>query len=100
MVSVTGVDANGVVTSSESSTWDELKGAGDLQMTVVGDKPVVLDAAAGNLFLPGGKRLELADARDAKLQQAGPGSDFVAVATRKALLKQPLDGGTAQDGDV
>ncbi|MFP5311606.1 MAG: Ig-like domain-containing protein, partial [Actinomycetes bacterium] len=35
------------------------------------------------------------DGRDAKLQQAGPGSDVVAVATRKALVKQPLDGGAA-----
>jgi hypothetical protein len=95
-VTVTGVDANGVVVSSDSETWSELKGAGDLQIAVVGDRPVVLDAAAGNLFLPGGKRLELADARDAKLQQSGPGSDFVAVATPKALLKQPLDGGTAK----
>ncbi|MEV4990560.1 Ig-like domain-containing protein [Pseudarthrobacter sp. LMD1-1-1.1] len=96
VVRVTGVDADGGVTSSESSTWDGLKGAGDLQMTVVGDRPVVLDAAAGSLFLPGGKRLALEDARDAKLQQPGPGSDVVAVATRKALLKQPLDGGTAK----
>ncbi|MFC9771754.1 MULTISPECIES: Ig-like domain-containing protein [unclassified Pseudarthrobacter] len=95
-VTVTGVDANGVVVSSESESWSELKGAGDLQVTVVGDRPVVLDAAAGNLFLPGGKRLQLADALDAKLQQGGPGSDFVAIATQKALLKQPLDGGTAK----
>ncbi|KQQ81795.1 Ig-like domain-containing protein, partial [Arthrobacter sp. Leaf137] len=95
-VTVTGVDANGVVVSSESEAWSELKGAGDLQIAVVGDRPVVLDAAAGNLFLPGGKRLQLADARDAKLQQGGPGSDFVAIATQKALLKQPLDGGTAK----
>ncbi|MGN7198858.1 Ig-like domain-containing protein [Arthrobacter sp. SAFR-044] len=95
-VTVTGVDANGEVTSSESTAWDGLKGAGNLQMTVVGDQPVVLDAAAGNLFLPGGKRLALENARDAKLQQAGPGSDVVAVATRKALVKQPLDGGTAK----
>ncbi|MFC9771755.1 MULTISPECIES: Ig-like domain-containing protein [unclassified Pseudarthrobacter] len=95
-VTVTGVDANGVVVSSESESWSELKGAGDLQVTVVGDRPVVLDAAAGNLFLPGGKRLQLADARDAKLQQGGPGSDFVAIATQKALLKQPLDGGTTK----
>ncbi|WP_407709290.1 Ig-like domain-containing protein [Arthrobacter nitrophenolicus] len=95
-VTVTGVDANGAVTSSESETWDALKGAGDLQITVVGDRPVLLDAAAGSLFLPGGKRLQLDNARDAKLQQTGPGSDFVAVATQKALLKQPLDGGTAK----
>jgi large repetitive protein len=93
---VTTVDANGEVVNSESSTWGELKGAGDLQITVVGDKPVVLDAAAGNLFLPGGKRLQLDGARDAKLQQGGPAGDFVAVSTRKALLKQPLDGSTAK----
>ncbi|WP_442854164.1 hypothetical protein, partial [Arthrobacter sp. Leaf141] len=74
------------VLSSESETWDALKGAGDLQLTVVGDQPVVLDAAAGRLFLPGGRQLDLADARDAKLQASGPASDFVAVATQKALL--------------
>jgi hypothetical protein len=96
VVTVTAVDANGEVTSSESSTWGELKGAGDLQITVVGDKPVVLDAAAGKLFLPGGKRLQLEDARDAKLQQGGPGSGFVAISTPKALVKQPLDGSTAK----
>ena len=59
--------------STESSTWDGLKGAGDLQLAVVGDKPVVLDAAAGKLFLPGGRALDLADARDAKLQQSRSG---------------------------
>ncbi|WP_306970462.1 Ig-like domain-containing protein [Arthrobacter oryzae] len=96
VVTVTGVDASGAVTSSESSAWDGLKGAGDLQMTVVGDRPVVLDAAAGNLFLPGGKKLALENAREARLQQAGPGSDVVAVATRSALLEQPLGGGTAR----
>ncbi|MDR7160359.1 hypothetical protein J2X42_003075 [Arthrobacter sp. BE255] len=95
-VTVTTVDADGGVVSSDSSTWGELKGAGDLQITVVGDKPVVLDAAAGKLFLPGGKRLQLENARDARLQQGGPGSDFVAVSTQKALLKQPLDGSAAK----
>ncbi|MET3172201.1 UNVERIFIED_ORG: hypothetical protein ABIB52_000025 [Arthrobacter sp. UYCu721] len=95
-VTVTTVDANGEVVSTDSSSWGELKGAGDLQITVVGDKPVVLDAAAGRLFLPGGKRLQLDNARDAKLQQGGPASDFVAVSTQKALLKLPLDGSTAK----
>jgi hypothetical protein len=96
VVTVTGVDANGDVTSSDAETWGELKGSGDLQITVVGDQPVVLDTAAGKLLLPGGKRLQLENARDAKLQQTGPGSDFVAISTPKALLKQPLDGGTAK----
>ncbi|WP_104172634.1 Ig-like domain-containing protein [Arthrobacter sp. Y81] len=95
-VTVTAVDANGETTATESTTWDGLKGAGDLQLAVVGDKPVVLDAGRGKLFLPGGRALDLADAREAKLQQSGPASDAVAVATPKALLKQPLDGSTAK----
>ena len=95
-VTVTTVDANGETTSTESTTWDGLKGAGDLQLAVVGDKPVVLDAGRGKLFLPGGRALDLADATDAKLQQSGPAADTVAVATPKALLKQPLDGSTAK----
>ncbi|TSE16445.1 fibronectin type III domain-containing protein [Arthrobacter sp. KBS0703] len=95
-VTVTAVDASGQPTATESSTWDGLKGAGDLQLAVVGDQPVVLDAAAGRLFLPGGRELALADAREAKLQQSGPASDSVALATPKALVKQPLDGSTAK----
>ena len=95
-VTVTSVDAEGAVTDVESSTWDGLKGAGDLQLAVVGDAPVVLDAGRGKLFLPGGRELALAEARDAKLQQSGPAADAVAVATPKALLRQPLDGSTAK----
>lgn len=94
-VTITEVDAAGAVVSTDSSTWDGLKGAGDIQLAVVGDKPVVLDAARGKLFLPGGRELALADAGDALLQQSGPEADAVAIATRKALLKQPLDGSTA-----
>lgn len=94
-VTVTTVDANGEKTDAQVTQIEELKGAGDLQIAVVGDKPVVLDAARGNLFLPGGRRLELQDARDAKLQQSGEESGFVAIATQKALIKQPLDGSTA-----
>ena len=95
-VTVTTVDASGAATGTDTSTWDGLKGAGDLQLAVVGDQPVVLDAAAGKLFLPGGREVPLADARDAKLQQSGPASDSVAVATGKALLKQPLNGSAAK----
>lgn len=95
-VTVTTVDANGEATDTQSSSWNGLKGAGDLQLAVVGDQPVVLDAAVGRLFLPGGREVAVPDARDAKLQQSGPASDAVAVATTKALLKQPLDGSTAK----
>lgn len=99
-VTITAVDANGEPTDTESSTWEGLKGAGDLQLTVVGDQPVVLDAAAGRLFLPGGRELNLTldseNAGEAKLQQSGPASDSVALATPKALLKQPLNGTAAK----
>lgn len=95
-VTVTSVDADGRATDSQASTWDGLKGAGSIQLTVVGDQPVVLDADRGKLFLPGGRELSLADAREARLQQSGPGADAVAVATPKALLEQPLDGSTAK----
>ncbi|MDJ0352075.1 MULTISPECIES: Ig-like domain-containing protein [Micrococcaceae] len=95
-VTVTSVDAEGKVEHSSVSVWDGLKGAGDLQLSVVGDAPVVLDAGRGKLFLPGGRELALEQARDAKLQLSGPAADSVAVATPKALLKQPLDGSTAK----
>ena len=95
-VTVTSAGADGVVAESSVETWDGLKGAGDLQLAVVGDAPVVLDAGRGKLFLPGGRELALADAREAKLQQSGPAADAVAIATPKALLVQPLDGSTAK----
>lgn len=95
-VTVTTVDAAGAPAHTESGTWDGLKGAADLQLSVVGDQPVVLDPAAGKLFLPGGREVPLADGRGAKLQQSGPASDYVAVATSKALLKQPLNGSSAK----
>lgn len=98
-ITVTTVDAAGERTASEVTKIEGLKGAGDLQLAVVGDKPVVLDAARGNLFLPG-RTLQLRDARDAKLQQSSSASGYVAVATQQALLKQPLDGSTAATVDA
>ncbi len=94
-ITATRVDANGEATGTDVTKVDGLKGAGNLQIAVVGDQPVVLDANGGKLFLPGGKQLQLQDAREAKLQQSSKGGAFVAIATAKALLKQPLDGGTA-----
>ncbi|WP_445156083.1 Ig-like domain-containing protein [Arthrobacter sp. Hor0625] len=96
LVTVTAVDADGAVTESQASTWEALKGAGSIQLTVVGDRPVVLDAGRGKLLLPGGREVALADAAEARLQQPGPGADAVAVATSKALVEQPLDGSTAK----
>ncbi len=95
-MTATKVDANGRSVDSQVRKDDALKGAGDLQLTAVGDKAVVLNEVTGNIVLPGGATVHLDDARDAKLQQRGPAADFVAIATTNALLLQPLDGGTAK----
>jgi hypothetical protein len=63
-----------------------------LQVTAVGDRPVVLDQQAGEVVLPGGGRTRL-PAKDARLQQPGPAAGSVLVATGSALLSVPLGGG-------
>ncbi|UVJ40784.1 Ig-like domain-containing protein [Arthrobacter sp. CJ23] len=90
------VDAEGNAKDTRTSTIDPLKDAGELSVTVVGEQPVVLDTASGTVFLPGGRTVHLADARDARLQQSSGAADAVAIATPTALLLQPLDGGTAK----
>ncbi|QQQ63574.1 Ig-like domain-containing protein [Paenarthrobacter ureafaciens] len=94
-LTATTVDADGNVVDSQVRSDDSLKADGDVQLTAVGGKAVVLNQANGNIILPGGSVVHLADARDAKLQQAGPEAGTVAIATKDALLLQPLDGGTA-----
>lgn len=86
------VDAQGKKLEEKSTSMPELSGTKNAQLAVVGDKPVVLDAETGRLFLPNGKTIDLPDGKNAKIQQSGPASSFVAVATTKALIKAPLDG--------
>jgi large repetitive protein len=88
-------DADGLPKETAGRTVDELKTAGELEVTAVGDRPVVLDKESGNLFLPGGAKIHLDQARDARLQQSSGSSGYVALAVPKALVKQPLDGSTA-----
>ncbi|MBT1002528.1 tandem-95 repeat protein [Paenarthrobacter sp. DKR-5] len=96
----TRVDASGAVAGQDVSTLEGLKGASNPQLAVVGSKPVLLDPGTGTLYLPGGRTVHVDNAADARLQQSGPESSFVAVATRSALLKQPLDGSAATRVDV
>ncbi|MDO9395998.1 MAG: Ig-like domain-containing protein [Herbiconiux sp.] len=67
------------------------KGAA-LTMTTVGDQAVVFDSESGTLRLPGGL-VTLDDAQGGILQDAGPASDDVLIATKTALIRQPLGGG-------
>ncbi|WP_196810853.1 Ig-like domain-containing protein [Arthrobacter sp. 35W] len=86
------VDAKGQAMDTKKTAMGQLSGTRTAQVASVGDKPVVLDAETGRLFLPNGKTIDLPDGKNAKLQQSGPASDFVAVETAKALIKAPLDG--------
>ncbi|WP_157365222.1 Ig-like domain-containing protein [Arthrobacter sp. QXT-31] len=89
------VDATGGVDSRDSVQYAQIRNKENLQVAAVGDKPVVFDAEGGSLHLPGGRVTQVPDAAGAQLQQSGPASDFVAAATEKGLIRQPLDGSAA-----
>ncbi|WP_232216086.1 fibronectin type III domain-containing protein [Promicromonospora sukumoe] len=90
------------VTTNGSGTVDEVtdselpvgKGA-ELEVTAVGDRPVVLDRTASTLVLPGGDVVDLAGGAEARLQQPSGEADAVVVATPKGLVTQPLRGGSS-----
>lgn len=87
------VDRAGNAASVTAMDFADFSSATDLQLTTVGDQPVLLDAGAGRVYLPGGRTVELPDGRDARVQQASAASGFVAIATTRGLIKQPLGGG-------
>ena len=66
-----------------------------LDITVVGDLPVVLDATSGTFYLQD-RQFTVPAAIGGLLQQAGPANDRVVVASTSALLVQPLDGSAAE----
>jgi hypothetical protein len=66
-----------------------------VQVSAVGDEPVVLDQSTGTLVLPGGDTVEVDDGAQGMLQQPSGDSDNVVVATTKGLVSQPLGGGDA-----
>lgn len=70
----------------------EFPGNAALQLAAVGETPVVYDTANAVLHLPG-RSIPIADGKGGRLQQTGPESDRVVIATRTGLVLQPLDGG-------
>ncbi|HET8591953.1 MAG TPA: hypothetical protein VFM01_20105, partial [Nakamurella sp.] len=68
-------------------------------VTMVGDTPVVLDAAAGRLWAAGRSFRLPAGSADPVLQQPGPSAAAVLVATDAALLRVSLADGTVQAFD-
>ncbi|OMH31595.1 hypothetical protein BGP79_09875 [Tersicoccus sp. Bi-70] len=94
------VDADGNVTDRQQAELGGITAADTLQISAVGSRPVLFDAAAGTLSLPGGRTVTVPDGRNGKLQLpsaggsgSGGGADTVVVATSKELVRQPLDGG-------
>ncbi|WP_196716846.1 fibronectin type III domain-containing protein [Actinomyces trachealis] len=88
-----------VTAAATSQGWQEpvrqqldLPAGGDLKITVVGNQPVVLETGTGVLHLPGGAKTELGGSGFV-LQQPGPASANVLVASRTGLLTVPLKGG-------
>ena len=81
-------------TTTELGTLDGLS-AGEHELTVVGDTPVVLDRAAGEV-----RTLEetvaLDGADELVLQAPGDPSATVALASPDALVRVPLDGGDTE----
>ncbi|GAB4099375.1 Ig-like domain-containing protein [Sinomonas halotolerans] len=77
----------------EFATVEGLPTTAKPQLTTVGSDAVVLDPAAGTLYLPGGARVTREDLRGARLQESGPEAGAVAVGTAEGLLLQPLGGG-------
>ena len=93
-------DENGKFGEPEGREAPALKDFKDAQIAAVGDRAVVLNPETGTLLLPNGETVSIPDGKTAKLQQSGPASDFVAVATANALILQPLDGGKPDITDV
>ncbi|RIJ77490.1 fibronectin type III domain-containing protein [Nakamurella silvestris] len=71
---------------------EKVGGLSALDITAVGDVPVVLDRDSGRLLV-GGHEIPVPGGQGAVLQQPGPAADDVLVATGTALLRVPLSGG-------
>ncbi|POH60607.1 Ig-like domain-containing protein [Arthrobacter glacialis] len=94
------ISSDGKVVDAAEEAMEGVPDSGKLVLSVVGDKPVVLDPDTGTVFLPGNKRVTVPDAKGASLQQRSDKSDFVALETGNALVLQPLNGGSASSTDA
>ncbi|WP_369370940.1 Ig-like domain-containing protein [Promicromonospora sp. Populi] len=84
--------AQGVAQGVEESSLP-LSPTAEVQISAVGDEPVVLDQSTGNLILPGGDSVEVEDGAQGMLQQPSAEAENAVIATSKGLVYQPLGGG-------
>lgn len=81
---------------ADEATMLDLPGlspASDLQITAVGETPVVLDRTTGTLYLSTDRTLTIPNPERAQLQEPSAGRGYVLVATSDEMLAVPLDGG-------
>jgi hypothetical protein len=67
----------------------------DFQLSAVGDHAVVLDTAKNRVVKEDGSSVDL-DATGVRIQQVGPDSDSVLIATADSLLRVSITGGKIQ----
>ncbi|MGI5189403.1 Ig-like domain-containing protein [Promicromonospora sp. CA-289599] len=84
----------GVPGESEESSLPVGRDA-KVEVSAVGDEPVVLDQSSGNLVLPGGETVKVENGAEGRLQQPSAKIDDVVLATPDGLVTQPLGGGDA-----
>lgn len=84
-------DAQGAPAEPARSGVEGLGSESAVSVTVVGDRPAILDSGTGTLFVDG-RRTEIDGGKTAVLQQPSAQSDAVALATNAALVRVPFDG--------
>lgn len=70
----------------------DLDDKADLALTAVGKQPIVFDRRASTFYLPNGTKQTL-KASSYALQEVGPESKVVILASARGLVRLPLDGG-------
>ncbi|WP_461472249.1 Ig-like domain-containing protein [Microbacterium sp. HJ5] len=84
-------DPEGAPEEPSRSRVDGLEPKAAVTVSAVGERPAILDADSGTLFVDG-RRTVVDGGKTAALQQPSAESDAVAVATSSALVRVPLDG--------
>jgi hypothetical protein len=90
------LDENGTLAAEpQSAALPEIEQGTPIALTTVGDQAVLFDSSSGTVHLPGGGTAVIPEAEGGRVQDAGPASSDVLIASDTALIRQPLAGGDA-----
>lgn len=84
-------DAEGAPAEPDRSGVEGLEPEARVSVTAVGDRPAILDADSGTVFVDG-RRAPVEGGQTAVLQQPSAQNDSVTLATASSLVHVPLDG--------